>query len=71
MSLLVFVSNDTFLCTKVLVLVNLLNLLIDYGYWCGSLIVPFVLFVLENNMFGFKRVDNKGVIVTPCCLKSL
>ena len=65
MSLLVFFSNDSFLCTKVFVLVNLLNLLIVYGYWC---VVPFVLFVLENNLFGFSRVDNKGVILTPCCL---
>ena len=71
MSLLVFVSNDTFLCTKVFVLVNLLNLLIVSGYWCCGFIVPFVLVVLENNLFGFSRVDNKGVIVTPCCLKSL
>ena len=27
--------------TKVFVLVNLLNLLIVYGHWCGGLIVPF------------------------------
>ena len=68
MSLLVYVSNDSFFCTKAFVIVNLLNLLIVYGYWCGGLIIPFVSFVLEYNLFGFSKVDNMGVIVTPCCL---
>ena len=45
--------------TKVFVLVNLLNLLILYGHWCGGLIAPFV---LEYYLFGFSRVDNKGVM---------
>ena len=34
-----------------------------YGHWLGVLIVPLI---LKYNLLGFSRVDNEGVMVTPC-----